>query len=614
MSPLPFATEFERLPNPFANSAVGSVWDPVNADVPEIHADLFDLLLRTVDERAQGHHSRCILLYGDAGSGKTHILRRLRLALETRPGTLVPFSWLRMHTSPLLLWRHLRYHLAGDLCRREVGGTPQIEHLLDRPGRLAAIGNRDLLVVLEHLAARRHSRDARAWLQGRPLPSEALGRLLIAESDNEDEALEEESRQIVLDLLRFLNPAVLCLDQLEALQSHPGDREGLFAIGKLLSTLHDETPGTVVVGSVQTGLVGELGTTLSKAEFDRLLPTALRSLKSQDQVKALIRARLATRPELAKLRPPLAGDLWPIRMDPFAALLASREGLSARKVFFECELQFRQAQHLPEKNVPLADHLASKWQDATPAAPLDPALTANILSDGLPRLLHLAGNSTTRENLARGVDHVCHPKAAGTRPLAIVIGNDKTLGLLAKLRRIGKTWNPAEQDLVILRDALHPLPETALRTRETLEELRKKGARILVPSREALEALEAARRLLADADSGDLTWRGDRVASADVESWIRNNLPESLTRLTAEIGGRGATPSQPLLLRLTAILSEQKLAAVEKLAAALECSPEEVERCASDHPEQVGFCGGPQRVVFEKAARVRLTRGAGRHG
>ena len=57
-----------------------------------------------------------------------------------------------------------------------------------------------------------------------------------------------------------------------------------------------------------------------------------------------------------------------------AALLASREGLSARKVFFECELPFRQAQHLPEKNTPLAAHLASHWQDATPAAPPDPAV------------------------------------------------------------------------------------------------------------------------------------------------------------------------------------------------------------------------------------------------
>ncbi|MBL8215144.1 MAG: ATP-binding protein [Bryobacterales bacterium] len=614
MSPLPFATEFERLPNPFANSAVGSVWDPVNGDVPEIHADLFDLLSRTVDERTQGHHSRCILLYGDAGSGKTHILRRLRLALETRTGTLVPFSWMRMHTSPLLMWRHLRYHLADDLCRREIGGTPQLDHLLDRPDHLAAVGNRDLAVILEHLAARRHTRDARAWLQGRPLPSEALGRLLIAETDNEDEALEDESRQIVLELLQFLQPAVLCLDQLEALQSHPGDREGLFAIGKLLATLHDEAPGTVVIGSVQTGLIGELGTTLSKAEFDRLQPTALRPLQSQEQVKALIRARLATRPELPKLRPALAEELWPIRMEPFAALLGSREGLSARKVFFECELQFRQAQHLPEKNVPLADHLASKFHDATPAAPLDPAVTANILSDGLPRLLHLAGHGTSRENLPRGVDHVSRPKSAGARPLAVVIGNDKTLGLLAKLRRISRTWNPAEQDLVILRDALHPLPGTAIKTREILEDLRKKGARILVPSREALEALEAARRLLADADSGDLTWRGDRVATADVESWIRNNLPDSLRRLTEEINGRGSSPSQPLLLRLTAILSEHKLAAVESLAAALECSPEEVERCASDHPEQLGLCAGPQRVVFEKAFRIRAGRGAARHG
>jgi len=77
--------DFDSVGIPFANSAVGSVWDPVNADVAEIHADLFEQLSRTVEERAAGHYGRCLLLYGDAGSGKTHILRRLRLALDGAP-------------------------------------------------------------------------------------------------------------------------------------------------------------------------------------------------------------------------------------------------------------------------------------------------------------------------------------------------------------------------------------------------------------------------------------------------------------------------------------------------------------------------------------------------
>jgi len=66
--------------------------------------------------------------------------------------------------------------------------------------------------------------------------------------------------RVVRDIAALLRPVplVLCLDQLEALQSYPGDKTGLFAIGNLMAALHDELPNAVVIGCVQTGLIDEL--------------------------------------------------------------------------------------------------------------------------------------------------------------------------------------------------------------------------------------------------------------------------------------------------------------------------------------------------------------------
>src|SRR5260370_35340227 len=96
------------LPNPFTDSAVGSVWEPESADVPGIHADVFADLLEMVARRRSGLRDRCALLDGKAGSGQTHLIRRLLLSLQdmNRPPSV--FSWIRMQTSPARMWRHLR--------------------------------------------------------------------------------------------------------------------------------------------------------------------------------------------------------------------------------------------------------------------------------------------------------------------------------------------------------------------------------------------------------------------------------------------------------------------------------------------------------------------------
>jgi hypothetical protein len=605
MSPSHSVTEprLRSVLNPFSDAAVGSVWDGRPVDVSEIHGDVSTRLAQMIDERARGHHHRCVLLYGDAGSGKTHVLRRLRIALEDGEGAVVPFSWVRMQTSPSMMWRHVRRNFADDLARRPYRGSTQLAHVLAaRRDRFDAVEDRDLAIVLEHLAEGRFQRDARGWLAGSTLPEAALQAMGLAGAEEDEETLEDESRRILYALAGFVSPSpvVLCLDQLEALQSYPGDKNGLFAIGKLVAALHDDVSNVVVVGCVQSGLVSEMESILSKAERDRYEARVLGPLTSA-QARALIRARLASQPGIGAVRPPGASEFWPVEIGRLDPLVKSREGVSARKVIFECDQMFRAAQELPVEQELLEERIANKFDDyAREAADrLQPDWSAPVLSDALPRLMYLRGAKTGRTGLPKWVDHVY--AAPGGRETAVVLANDTPRSLWRKLDKVCLGWDPLERDLVLVRDAANPIPPSARVSIERVRELERRGARVVTPSREALIALDAARRLLADAESGDLTYRGDKVAVTAVEEWIRSHLSEPVVQLLDEITGREPreTPAGAALA-LTSFLAGRKIAALAEAAGILECTTEEVENCARQNPDQFGLLAGAQPAVFER--------------
>jgi hypothetical protein len=601
MSASPSANEsrLAGVGNPFADSIVGTVWEPPLVDVPEIHAGVFAELLRVVDARVQGRHDRCLLLYGNAGSGKTHLFRRLRLALELRGEPFLPLSWIWMGTSPAMVWRYLRRNFAADLVWRTAGGKSQLDHLLDtRREKLDQVRRRDLAVVLEHLAAGRHRRDARAWLAGEDLPDAALERMGLAPSDADDATLEDEARQIFEDLAEWIAPTpfVLCLDQLEALQAHPGDKYGLFTIGKLYASTY-KIRNAVVIGCAQTGLLGELNQALDEAERDRYRPLALLPLKDEE-VRALVRARLATEPEIAARRPRGASEFWPIDMRRLLAQSGTPEGLTARRVLFECDRMFRRAQNVPGVEISLEQFLRREFESRAhdAASRLSPEASSDVLSDGLVRLLHVRGFPVTRERLPHWLDHEVRP--AQGEPIGVALVNGRPKALWHKLDKILHGWDPGERRLVLLRDVLHPLGPGAEGTRERFRELERRGARCLAPPREALSALDALRRLLAAAESGELSYQGESPPVQAVEEWIRQNIPDALSRLLDDLLAAGPHDALPHLL--ADYLGEEKVASVAMAAAALAATPEEVERCARENHHQFGLLLGAEPVVFEK--------------
>ena len=71
-----------QLNDPFNSSVATDPWSMAAVDVPSIHQAVFDSCLATLSQVRQlpDMPTRSILIYGSAGSGKTHLLGRLRKA------------------------------------------------------------------------------------------------------------------------------------------------------------------------------------------------------------------------------------------------------------------------------------------------------------------------------------------------------------------------------------------------------------------------------------------------------------------------------------------------------------------------------------------------------
>jgi len=112
--------------NPFHNRIVADPWRPSGTDIAEIHSKAFDLCCGALDTVRKEGCSTSVLLYGETGSGKTHVLNRLQHHTLDLPNLHI-FGSVRLHTSPNRLWRHLRTSFAESLARVGKNGRTQLE-------------------------------------------------------------------------------------------------------------------------------------------------------------------------------------------------------------------------------------------------------------------------------------------------------------------------------------------------------------------------------------------------------------------------------------------------------------------------------------------------------
>src|SRR5262245_54389957 len=71
-------SDLAGIENPFRVTVVPDPWQPNVGDVAEIHERPFHACVEALEAVRREGQTRSVLLFGEPGSGKTHLLRRLR--------------------------------------------------------------------------------------------------------------------------------------------------------------------------------------------------------------------------------------------------------------------------------------------------------------------------------------------------------------------------------------------------------------------------------------------------------------------------------------------------------------------------------------------------------
>ena len=582
----------KRVRNPFLSSVAGNPLDENPADVTEINAEAFAKCLKLVEDVRGQQVTQALLLFGEPGAGKTHLLSRLRRSLErdAAEGRAAVFIPIRMVTSPTMLWRFLRRHLAVALLRQRT-----FAKVITKSRDEIAEQDRNLAIILGNLRDGVHFADSAAWMRGQELPEDVLKNLGVA-GPSEDEEQEAVSRQFITTVCGLGEPApfVFCFDQLEALRSSQDDTGGFFKLGQVISDLHDSTRNVVLISCLQSAMMPILEDVVRGADRDRMLGrrAGLKALDFDLALK-LIAARLRTVPELQGQHPIKKSDIKDL-FEP--------DGLCvARKVIVRCQEVFGRWSEQPAEPVrPLADVLDERLRALQRTPRVEDA--EGILRTGLPAMLHIRGTklgAVARPNTA--LDGI----VASKKRIAVAICNQKAGQVLIKrLEKTGQDWKASGADgLVILRDVRNGIGVGAVKTRETLKKLEKAGAHVVSVKPEALAVLEAISRLLANARSGDLSHHGDSVPAATVEDWLRGAMPRAVDDLLDEIAGERQSAPDELAGMLMDLLAKGKVIPVDEAAVQLGKTPEEIEECARRNPSFAGLAGGTKRVLFRVVER-----------
>lgn len=649
--------------NPFRKTVMSDPWETPGGDVPTIHEAEFRACLQGLESVRAVERSTAVLIHGEAGSGKTHLLSRLRSQLAPNQPTASDraealFVWVRLQTSPRMIWRTVRRTLVNDWFRRLPDGRSQFdrilfhrlaeirvaegdlepwhEYMLDEhpEGLSELVGrisenlqlDRNTHVVLEHLVFGRHRRDLQAWLCGDSLPEAALTRLELEESDEGDEEREDQARRTILMLCRLAGqslPVVIALDQVEALETGPEDRAALFAFGQLVSTLHDATSNVLLIAAVQSAYADRLKREARAADHDRMTSAGRISLSplTREQARQLIVGRLQA---CGQVVPEGAGHqaFWPLHEFDVAQLFRNG-GVTPRMLLNRCAERFdspiADAEVVPEAGAAAAgvsrravsEFLAEVWGAVVEEKlrTSRPEQSEEIIRHALPMVVRLL-EPDLEVTAAVGMQDVAAVFRGQAGRVGISICAQSNMNsLAARLRRLRDQAGSGQLDrLVVIRDGRVPLSLTARKAQQYLRELQEDGrTKVVHPTMEVLAALDALRALLSDARSGDLACAGATVSPGVFEEWFRVQMSSQLQEFVREVlepasAGDETSQDTALFESLQALLAEQPVQSLVQAAECLGVSQQRLSELSRRFPHAIGVLGNEDLLVFRVVA------------
>jgi hypothetical protein len=590
--------------NPFVDYALGSPWNDVPVDVPSINDVPYRAILAALDQMRKGARGTSLVVTGEPGSGKTHLLGRLRRSI----GADVAYIYVRCNASGATLWRHVRTAIASDLLKQQAGQPSRLQCVVQRhPERLDGVGSLNLHRALKAWAEGRHVHAASAWLRGEALSQADLDALgLGAERDDEERSRETEAKDAVNGLLSFLapDPAILCFDQVEALETFRGDIDGFHAMGALVAELYHEHSHLLMVSCLVSEFENRFELLANQSDRDRWLQkqVTLRPIDWNEAVK-LIAARLDTSPDLASWRRAHAENpLWPLDAATLAPLFEATGLCLPRRLIQACRSQFEGLigeETEPRPALSRQDFLQQEFEAALKEARIVVARQGGdkTLGESLPWLLQSSGAAALgRDDRRSRYAHLGFRGARGG-DFAVALCYCTPRELTPRLRRIDRYWTKSPLAVKVVRD---PSVKPGAKGQELLEAIKSRGAQVIHALPEALAALQAIHNMIASARSGDLTRDGEGIAEREVTQWALDNMPRQLEQLRDDLLGKETSrPYDPVLPRLAALVGERKVVEARIAANELDLTLEDVSACASRNPMQFGVLAGPPLVLFE---------------
>ncbi|BDC50367.1 hypothetical protein F183_A26830 [Bryobacterales bacterium F-183] len=594
--------------NPFQLQSIADPWSRVDSDVSALYQALLDQaadLIVAVQLRSQ---TSCLLIEGESGVGKTHFSARFRAHVLDREEPSYFFS-VPCEVAPSRIWRHLRQCMVDCLLRQGPRGTTLLSRLIGQRDLAAASAtiSYNLATVLGHYRADHYRAWCTAWLRGEPLPDKATAKLEVSETRGNDRELEEQSRQVVLELARLASPgvAVFCFDRIEALEYYPGSTEGLAAFETMFLDLAQSLANGLILSCLQPGFVAKLPPALKEAMAEN---RALLKKVGPEQAEYLLRTAMDWEPQIGVARTRESGHtLWPLPAE-FLTELGTPAPWTPRYLLAKAEQAF-ETWRSPAAVAGTADvraFLESEYVQRLEAGLANPALDSDaVFLAAMPVLLAPQGRRGTFTREHPSIDFTVETPGA---PIAVCMVNQvHEPDVAQRLREISDTWNAREfARLRLVRDARLPFHGGGKPAQEALKGLRTRGAKLVRPSTEAIAALEAARSLYADAQTGHLYEKsGEAVAPQAVLDWLSKHAPLILQELASEVLETGSEDTQ-FAGGLLEYLQKKSIVKLEDAADAVGASAEEVAAYARSHPSRIGYLAGPPQVLFHPvAARAR---------
>ncbi len=634
------------LPNPFDTNRIDSAWAAGFVDVPSIHEHAFNSTLRALQAVRSTQASRGILILGERGSGKTHLLHRVRSRILSSPDGF--FAYIQPATTPDRIFRNFLSHIARDFLKRDEFGLTQLdlavasllrkragvrrqdskdfwislrekyppklplfEYLEEPLDEVAAdlVLDGNVVRVIRHLVAKHHPVEASAWIQGQPIAEEQLQKLGVRDGiEDEDAALA-----VIRGLLSLSPPScvdVLAFDQIEALQKDDSDVKGLRAFGNAIARLISEIPSILVISCIQVSFSRALRGAINQSLFDRIAQDqdSIRDL-GYTEARELIRSRVERHEEIATAASlfPERDAYWPMDEQEVKEFVlgggrAARDIIDAARMRFEARVGRGSVLKKPVVTI------SGLW-DQELEAELSRATVIpdrGFLADAFLKLVPSV--PVFAKEKATDAEHkdIDVRLQKGSRKTGVCFCNEGNLtSLAARLNRLLKDHPKASPErLIVVRDERAVITKQASKVRERMEALKEAGHSFVHLGPAGLSAITAAKKLLDSAASGDFPF-----SPKDLREWLMESCPHELDDALKPLVLGPEVPRVPIddsMERLIAFLQSEYIAPLAEAVQQSGLSPSALEeRLSLPHSPAILITGSPSVVLLKPEVLVK---------